>query len=405
MATARTLAAGGAIFATHRYALRNKPNYAAKLYDFAKIAEDRSPHGQFRTFRFSEALSSNAVKEVKYSYSQLVRNGEHTDLGATIHRLSKGKINVHAEGGLHFSSAGNAPGWMSLVGGPNQDVKIRFTSGGEKGSTMGGASQRYHAPLGHTTGRRKTAYDFHDPTRRTDETWWEYHRRQQNPTRGRVPGARTKEATDFFPTFSKIGTEEAGFKGFWNAVKSKASNADRIGFEMAERFQHLMSQMGLGLKQGSYNKFAHVPFMSGKWGDGGFVNEMLLRRVLPAYAGYKALQWADYHLGHKPSQMLAAIPPKARVAHAELTDRLPFARSVTDFYANVAPGSQYGALALPGGGAFIGGIYSWTKRLRDVPQEEIAKVAQWKWAHLPEALHVIPGAKYITEVCMNFLRV
>ena len=107
-------------------------------------------------------------------------------LGATIHRLSKGKINVLvAEDGLHFTTQGNKPGWLSLVGGPNQDVKLRFTSGGDKGSTMGGATQRYHAPLGREVSRRKTAYDnrYHtDPSKRTDETWWEYHRRKQNPT-------------------------------------------------------------------------------------------------------------------------------------------------------------------------------------------------------------------------------
>ena len=166
----------------------------------------------------------------------------------------------------------------------------------------------------------------------------------------------------------------------------------------SERFQRLMSQNGVGLKQGSYNKIAHIPFFSGKWGEGGMINEMLLRRVLPAVAIYKGLKWADYHLGHKPSQILASIPLKARVLHAELTDRIPGARGLTNFYANVVPGGQFGALALPAGGAFLGGIFAYTKTLRGIPDADIAKVAAWKYAHLPESMHAIPGVKAVTRI-------
>jgi hypothetical protein len=125
---------------------------------------------------------------------------------------------------------------------------------------------------------------------------------------------------------------------------------------------------------------------------------MLMRRVLPAYAGYKALQYVDYKLGHKPSEMLAAIPLKAQIVRAELTDKIPGARKLTDFYANVVPGSQFGALALPVGGAFVGSMVHYAKILRGIPKEEIATVANWKWAHLPEAMHAVPGAKAITNI-------
>src|SRR5580700_3022654 len=73
-----------------------------------------------------------------------------------------------------------------------------------------------------------------------------------------------------------------GLEGLFNKAKSKLSNASIIGFEETERIQHLMAQMGLGLKQGSYNKIAHIPFIPGQYGEGGLINNLLLRRVLPA---------------------------------------------------------------------------------------------------------------------------
>src|ERR1700677_3420884 len=43
-------------------------------------------------------------------------------------------------------------------------------------------------------------------------------------------------------------------------------------------------------------------------------------------------------------------------------------------------------------------VYAYSKILRGIPKEEIATVANWKWAHLPEALHSVPGAKAITNI-------
>jgi hypothetical protein len=53
---------------------------------------------------------------------------------------------------------------------------------------------------------------------------------------------------------------------------------------------------------------------------------------------------------------------------------------------------------LPAGGAFIGGLVAYSKTLRGIAKEEIAKVARWKWSHLPEAMHAVPGAKYVTNL-------
>lgn len=394
--TALTLTTGAGLYAGHRYLLRNRPEYAQKIHNFAIQAETRSPHGQLRTFRLSEALSSHTVNEVKYSYEQLVRNGSLTRLGSTLHRISGGKINpLAAVGGLHFTNSNTSPGYLRLVGveqGP-QNIQIRFTSGGSKGSTMAGAAQRRGAVLADPGHRRKRAYDYRfsdTPDRKTDETWWEFHRRKQNPTRANLRAMEDDVrgfTTDFHPTFAKIGTIEHGFAGALNRAKSAYRNASTVGFEMGERFQHLMAQMGLGLKQGSYNKFAHVPFA----GEGGMVNEMLLKRVLPAYGLFLGAKFVDHLLGHKPSQFLASLPIKVRVAHAELTDRTPGARALTDKYTNAVPGGQFGALAAPIGGAFIGGMWHYSKVLRGIDHKDLPTLKSMAWGEkFPGFMHEMP---------------
>ncbi len=55
--------------------------------------------------------------------------------------------------------------------------------------------------------------------------------------------------------------------------------------EAAERTQNLMAETGFGLKRGTWNKTWHVPFI----GEGGMINQMLTKRVLPLVVGATAL--------------------------------------------------------------------------------------------------------------------
>ncbi len=55
-------------------------------------------------------------------------------------------------------------------------------------------------------------------------------------------------------------------------------------------------------------------------------------------------------------------------------------------------------MALPVGGAFLGGLVHYSKVLRGIPKEEIATVANWKYGHLPTAWHSIPGVQNVTNI-------
>src|ERR1039458_7889537 len=120
-----------------------------------------------------------------------------------------------------------------------------------------------------------------------------------------------------------------------------------------------MAEAGFGLQRGSWNKTWHVPFL----GEGGMINQMLTKRVMPVVLGATALGWLDYKLGH-PSNKVIDLGLKANVLHADLTDMLPGGRSVTDFYQQTVPGPQYGPLALPAAGIFVDGLIHYSKVLR-----------------------------------------
>jgi hypothetical protein len=366
------LTAGYGVNQAHKFALRNVEGYGKGFFNFVSAVENRSPNVMFRTFRFGELASSHVIDEVKLSHSQLFRGGELTPLGATLHRMSGGQVDIaHATEGLIFSRKLKGDPYLHLRG--DENFRVRFTAGGKFGSTLAGAAERYGAELHDLT-----------PQRAVGESWWKHLRRIQNPRRARGGFATEVEGEiqRFSPYFGEYGS------GFWNKTKAAYNKAATVAFEFAERPQHLLAQMGLGLKQGSYNKLFNVPFV----GEGGLVNQMLLKRALPVYLGWQALKYADYKLGHKPSETLADVPIKARVFHAELTDRLPFARSVTDWHANNVPGSQLGPLALPAGGLFLGGMVHYASVLRGVNRNDLPTVGSaYKWAkNLPNIVKSLP---------------
>jgi len=74
--------------------------------------------------------------------------------------------------------------------------------------------------------------------------------------------------------------------------------------------------------------------------------------------------WIDYHLGH-PSNKVLDLGLKASILRADATDMTPGGRGVTDFYEKTVPGPQYGPLALPLAGAFAGGLWHYSKVLRN----------------------------------------
>ncbi len=93
-----------------------------------------------------------------------------------------------------------------------------------------------------------------------------------------------KDQLIFEPFHTKLAAEvtdelAAPFQHLAQAARNAASRANVEMFEVFERPQRLFAEIGLGLKRGTYNKIFHLT------GEGGILNQMLLRRVLPIAAG------------------------------------------------------------------------------------------------------------------------
>jgi hypothetical protein len=66
-----------------------------------------------------------------------------------------------------------------------------------------------------------------------------------------------------------------------SAATTMRSKIARVGFELLERPQRLLGDVGFGLRNRSYNSLFHIPFMGGE--SRGIVNEVLSKRALPLY--------------------------------------------------------------------------------------------------------------------------
>jgi hypothetical protein len=355
---------GSAAYEGHKYALRNYGStYARKIYQYAKNFEELSPWKMGRTFAISERLSSYLIDRVHVPQTDLVRQGGLSELGKHFDSLFQGRLDLFQQGaGLTFErSTDLADPYLKLVG--RQDLSVRFTEHGR----LGGSSGRYLKELN----PRGLKWDW-------SEDWWDKDRLKANfqeLRKSQIPWNYKAELNladasglklDVQPFLAKVGQPLADdFSNLraWapDALRSARDRTGRFFFELMERPQRLMADVGIGLRAGSYNKLFHIPFA----GEGGIVNQFLLRRIVPAVVIGTGLRYLDYLTGHKVSDAAVSLPLKANVVRAELTDKLPGARGVTDFYSRVVPGPQYGPLALPAAGFFAGGLYHYAKVLKN----------------------------------------
>lgn len=346
--------AGG--FALHKHLLRTRGGYASGLFRTLRQVEDRSPFGILRTFGLSDLASSYVVPgDLSVAAEKLVYGSGRgmTRLGEHFHRLL-GLSGEEMSKGLRFArTEANSP-YLSLVGRP--ELGIRFAVRGKRT----GSSFRYGRSLREEPYAAERIY--------ASSRWERLRKRFEQIRSSQRPGTygNIREGRDVIPiTFE-------GEELFVQPLYAKGRRLDtfnRLMFEMAERPQRLLSEIGLGVRQGTYNKLVHVP----GFGEGGLINNLLLRRVLPIYAGYTALSYLDYLTGHHGRDFLAGTPLRANMLRAELTDSVPFARDVTEFYEEVVPGPQYGPLALPAGGAFLGGAYHYLQVLKGTVGEASRK--------------------------------
>lgn len=341
------LSVGGAALSAHQQYLRNSPGYAAKVFRWAEKFEDITPNKIGSTLRFSERASSYVVDDLHFSHSDLYKNGSLTDQGAHFQRIFGDAFDLEGhlrsaagKGGIRFKRSEQGSPFLDLEGGKN--VRVRFSKAGRH---MAGASSRYNQPLYN----RPLKWNWRGNPWDNFEEW----RGSQNP-RNWSKGAKSVDGSRYAAWYAQ--TDAADDAGVFGRARNRYQNTRRaIGtqlFELFERPQKLLAEFGLGLKQGSYNKTFHIPFA----GEGGLINGLLSKRVLPVALGLTAARWLDYKLDHRPSNAVLDVGLKANVLRADLTDTLPGARKTTDWYAETVPGPQYGPLALPMFGAFVGGI-------------------------------------------------
>lgn len=365
--TAEIGAATAGFVATHRYAMRKLPGLSEKAYNFFRQVEERSPGRILRTFGLGELYSSYTTPNVlELTHRDLfIGPGLHTGMGEHLQRMLGNRLDLSSvteTSPLRFIRNQNGSSYMNLEG--SEGISVRFFKalkhrGEWSPGRIASSSQRLGASL------RRAPFSWTDPNsiirqfrpsasiKNLGAIGWTkqlLHKIGQ----AQQPSARytTVVGEGFQPGVARF----AG-KPITNALAS----TERIGFLMGERFQTLLSDVRLGLWEGSYNKLLHVPFMGGK--NKGLINELLTKRVAPIYLGAIGLGYADYLTHHVVSDTLIDAYQKARVFHAKLTDKLPGARRITDSYEKIIPGAQYGPLALPLAGATAGFLYNYSKIL------------------------------------------
>jgi hypothetical protein len=333
-----------------RYKLNRDPGFAQKLYASIKKAEELSPFHVARTFSAHQFASAFLPQKFHIPENLIHQAGEQTPLGLHLERLIdevKGRgtfARMEWSGGLSLERLKRGSPFMRIQG---TDIDLMMAERG----WITGSSARYHAGLG----------EFRSvPGSPLRGNRWEQLKTWRKNRQLAVTPRTYREMVGHL-----VEGEELGFQPLlaWsktNRLKSVYRGADRTLFQLTERFnKSLLGPIGIGLDVGTYNKLWHVPFV----GKGGIVNRLLTHRVLPAVAAATALRYADYLLGH-PSDQVAALPFRANVLRAELTEGTPFGRDVTDWYAKTVPGPQYGPLALPLGGMFAGGLLHYADVLR-----------------------------------------
>jgi hypothetical protein len=344
--------------------LATVPEYAPTLQNWAQKFENQTPFHIGRTFAFTERLSSYTTpEELKFTRSMLTNlDGSLNTVGETFQRQFKAAgvdfdilQQVTEDNPLLFKGrrrAGSA--YMKLVGRDWIDFETRFTpSEGRLAGTASRLGQNLHQPPLHWS----TNPNFR-------ERMWENfqtYRSSQRITNASPWREAAKDASDpkFRPFHSRAHVEGNLGEEAAQTARNVWSRFQVESLEAVERPQRLFAEAGFGLKAGTWNKTFHLPFA----GEGGIVNQMLTKRVLPIALAATAAGWLDYKLGH-PSDKVVDLGLKANVLRADLTDMLPGGRKVTEFYENTVPGPQYGPLALPAAGAFAGGLLHYSRVVR-----------------------------------------
>lgn len=355
-------AAGVSFVAAHRYAMRNVAGFGNKAYNFFQTLEERSPARILRTFGLSELYSSYLPQTLEIGRADIFSGTQLTPMGEHLRRMLGTNYDLGQVTDAHpmrFLRGSDGSAFMRLEG--REDVQVRFFKGALKGKKykpgrIASSSQRLGAPLAGAPfdwTKPSSIVDAFTPIEGIKELGALGYAKKVLTNLGKAqhPAAIYSKGIGegFYPGAARIAGQP---------LQNLGRSAERSGFLMAERAQSLMSDIRLGLWKGSYNRIAHIPFMGGE--NKGLLNELLTKRALPIYAAAVGLGFADYLTGHAISNTALDIYQQGRIAHATLTDKTPL-RGITDKYAQVVPGPQYGPVALPLLGLTAGAMYHYSK--------------------------------------------
>lgn len=378
---------GATAYKWNQFKLDTSSTYLDKVSKWVNNFEERTPHNMGRTFGISDRLASYHAGRsgtLTFEKNQLISDsGALTGLGEHFQRLFGNKYDViAAKSDLVFTRTKASDAYLKFAADPS--VLVNFGSG--KG-TLGASSYR----LGQDLQPNHINWSSSDSLfTRVKENFQAIH---HNQTPRIHPAGTTSIAkqVEFIPIHAIFTPNEVAsdIKKYSTWTKNVGSRAEVETFHVLERGQKLLSEVGFGARQGSYNRIFTLPGSKSY----GLINNLLTRRVLPLAVGLTALKYLDYKTGHSISNTLVDIPLKANVARAELTDNIPGARSITDFYGKIIPGPQYGPLALPAMGAFLGGLYHYSKVFRG-KYESVEKGADIRNA----AASLLPDLSKLKEI-------
>ena len=365
--TVELAAAGTGFVATHRYALRNFPNFAKKAHNLFARMEELSPNFILRTFGLSELYSSYLPKQLELTSADLISGADLTPMGEHLQRMLGNRLDLRTRvtesAPLRFAREPGGSAFMSLEGAEN--VQVRFfkqhpTIGEPVTGKIAGSSQRLGAKL------ESAPFDWTRPStiarkfrprrsfRRHPINWSrELFRNLGKAQHPEAIYGEAVRAAGYAEGFQPGAVRVAG-----QPLRNLAERTERIGFLMGERAQSLLADIRLGLWKGSYNKLLHVPFMGGE--SRGLLNELLTKRALPIYAGAIGLGFADYLTHHVVSDTAIELYQQTRIAHAKLSELTGF-HALAKKQEQLVPGAQYAPMALPLVGLTAGAAYHYSK--------------------------------------------
>ena len=393
--------AGAALFAAHRLALKNIPNYGARLYQALSTFEEYSPGRLGRVFRGSVWASQFVPSQLVATADDIVLLGSEaaksgarlalTPLGEHLQRLAGESIDLaslpwHDPGfALRFVRETPESKYLRMFAGETPtDISVSFARAGISTAT----SARYGAPtsqaplrpaVGSPLETLRAAARSKSVSGYRGGLIWDLESGSQILSDA---AKALEELPSSAITFQPLKAVRQGAR-----ISSYAGQASQKAFGLAERVNQLLNQVGAGIHPGSYSTATQL------------LTQLAFKRVLPVAAAYTGLRFLDYLTGKVVSGLFWDAYAKARILHAEMTDKVPGWRSAVEFNRRVLPGPAYAPLALPLSGALIGGAVGYIRLARSgiLSNPALRKAAFYKHAGIGAlagfalALPFLPG--------------